>query len=110
MKFIGCRVFTAVLALVLVFSLFLLPHEHTFSRERSLSVSRKLLSSSLASFSTSIGKISGSKKQHKKVVEPSLRKAPPSIPNPTQNNFNHWDGSKGRQGRSSFPLTLSPIS
>ncbi|RDX57628.1 hypothetical protein CR513_63115, partial [Mucuna pruriens] len=29
--------------------------------------------------------VSGSKKQKNKFVEPSLRKAPPSIPNPTQN-------------------------
>jgi hypothetical protein len=45
-------------------------------------VSRELLSSS---FATSIGKINGNKKQNRKVVEPSLRIAPPSIPNPTQN-------------------------
>jgi hypothetical protein len=47
-----------------------------------LQVSRELLSSS---FATSIGKINGNKKQNRKVVEPSLRIAPPSIPNPTQN-------------------------
>ncbi|TKY62545.1 octanoyltransferase protein [Spatholobus suberectus] len=85
----SCRILGAVLALVVVhfllFSLYSLSHEQSFSGETSLSVSRELLSSSLASFSTSINMISGSKKQKKKVVEPSLRKAPPSIPNPTQN-------------------------
>ncbi|KAG4927946.1 hypothetical protein JHK82_053637 [Glycine max] len=85
----SCRILGAVLALVVVhfllFSLYSLSHEQSFLGETSLSVSRELLSSSLASFSTSINKISGSKKQKKKVVEPSLRKAPPSIPNPTQN-------------------------
>ncbi|KAG5072269.1 hypothetical protein JHK86_007480 [Glycine max] len=86
----SCRILGAVLALVvlhfLLFSLYSLSHEQSFSGETSLSVSRELLSSSFASFSTSINKISGSKKQKKKkVMEPSLRKAPPSIPNPTQN-------------------------
>ncbi|CAJ1909053.1 unnamed protein product [Sphenostylis stenocarpa] len=89
MKIRSCKILGAVLALVVVhfllFSLYSLSHEQRFSGETSLSVSRELLSSSLASFSTSINKISGSKKQKNKVVEPSLRKAPPSIPNPTQN-------------------------
>ncbi|KAK7378241.1 hypothetical protein VNO80_03679 [Phaseolus coccineus] len=86
---IRSRTLGAVLALVMVhfllFSLYSLSHEQIFSGERSLSVSRELLSSSLASFSTSINKISGSRKQKSKDVEPSLRKAPSSIPNPTQN-------------------------
>nr|KYP70599.1 hypothetical protein KK1_009819 [Cajanus cajan] len=89
MKIRSCRILGAVLVLVMVhfllFSLYSISHEHSFSGETSVSVSRELLSSSLASFSTSINKIRGSKKQKKKVMEPSLRKAPPSIPNPTQN-------------------------
>ncbi|KAK7285498.1 hypothetical protein RJT34_20271 [Clitoria ternatea] len=91
MKIIGCRVLAVVVAMVLVhfllLSIFYLPLAQSFSREKSVSVSRELLSSSLASFSASIGKISGSRKQKKRAVEPSLRKAPPSIPNPTQNKF-----------------------
>ncbi|KAK7259516.1 hypothetical protein RIF29_25125 [Crotalaria pallida] len=89
MKTIHYRVLAAILALVLVhfllFSSFSIRHEQSISREASLS--RKLLSSSLASFSTSIGKISGSKKQPKKDVEQSLRRAPKSGPNPTQNKY-----------------------
>ncbi|OMO63072.1 hypothetical protein CCACVL1_22500 [Corchorus capsularis] len=30
-------------------------------------------------------KLNGAMKEPKKAVEPSLRKAPPSVPNPTQN-------------------------
>ncbi|KAL4339825.1 hypothetical protein GQ457_08G016650 [Hibiscus cannabinus] len=45
--------------------------------------SRKLLSS-VASFATANGK-GAAVKEPKKAVEPSLRKAPPSVPNPTQN-------------------------
>ncbi|KAL2320851.1 hypothetical protein Fmac_029820 [Flemingia macrophylla] len=85
---ISCKILGGVMALVVVhfllFSLYSLSHEHSF--ETSVSVSRELLSSSLSSFSTSINKISRTMTQKKKkVVEPSLRKAPPSIPNPTQN-------------------------
>nr|BAV14867.1 CLAVATA3/ESR-related 39 [Lotus japonicus] len=92
MKITSCRVLAAILALVLVhfllFSSFCLHHRQSFSRETSLPVSRKLLSSSStssASFFTRFGKISGSRNQNRKTVEPSLRKAPPSIPDPTQN-------------------------
>ncbi|KAK8632683.1 hypothetical protein V6N13_073068 [Hibiscus sabdariffa] len=45
--------------------------------------SRKLLSS-VASFATGNGK-GAAVKEPKKAVETSLRKAPPSVPNPTQN-------------------------
>ena len=48
------------------------------------SQSRKLLVST-ASVSTSVDKLNGAMKEPKKAVEPSLKKAPPSVPNPTQN-------------------------
>ncbi|KAI4348765.1 hypothetical protein L6164_009447 [Bauhinia variegata] len=88
MKITSCRILGAVLALTLVhflfFSSFRLHHEQSFSREKGLS--RKLLSPSFESLSTSMDKyLKGSRKQTKKAVEPSLRKAPPSVPNPTQN-------------------------
>ncbi|CAJ2671318.1 unnamed protein product [Trifolium pratense] len=86
MKITSCRVFAVVLTLVLIhfllFSYCCIHHEQKFSRKINLQVSRELLSSS---FATSIGKISGNKNQNRKVVEQSLRIAPPSIPNPTQN-------------------------
>ncbi|CAL0302489.1 unnamed protein product [Lupinus luteus] len=89
MKTIFFRVLSAILALVLVhfllFSSLCLNYEHRFSRDTSLS--RKLLSSSFDSVSTSVGKISGSKKQHNKDLDQSLRKAPSTGPNPTQNNY-----------------------
>ncbi|WVZ07519.1 hypothetical protein V8G54_020865 [Vigna mungo] len=78
------RIVVAVLALLLLhsllFSLYSVSHEQSFSGETSLPVSRELLSSSFASFSTSMNK-----KHKTKDVELSLRKAPSSIPNPTQN-------------------------
>ncbi|KAL2326926.1 hypothetical protein Fmac_020353 [Flemingia macrophylla] len=84
---ISSRYLAAVLALVLVhfllFSTFCLRHEQSFSSETSLP--RKLLSSSFDSASTSKSKLSGNNNQPKKAVEPSLRKAPPSVPNPIQN-------------------------
>ncbi|KAL5124303.1 Replication protein A DNA-binding subunit B [Glycine soja] len=87
MKIISFRILAAVLALVLVhfllFSTFCLHHELGFSGKTILS--KKLLYSSFDSVSTSISKLSGNKKQTKKAVEPSLRKAPASVPNPTQN-------------------------
>ncbi|KAI4300701.1 hypothetical protein L6164_034047 [Bauhinia variegata] len=87
MKISSCRVLVAVLALILVhlllFSCFCLHHEESFSREKSLS--RKLLSASLESVYASTDELKGSKKQTKKAVEASLRKAPASVPNPTQN-------------------------
>ncbi|XP_027938298.1 uncharacterized protein LOC114192709 [Vigna unguiculata] len=92
MKNIRCRLLGAVLALVLVhillFSTFCVRHDQRFSRDTFLS--RKLLSSSSSSSSSdsasrSERKLSGNKKQTKKAVEPSLRKAPSSVPNPTQN-------------------------
>ncbi|GMJ14829.1 hypothetical protein HRI_005152100 [Hibiscus trionum] len=52
-----------------------------------MSISRKLLSS-VASFATRNASASASAsavQEPKKAVEPSLRKAPPSVPNPTQN-------------------------
>ncbi|KAE9593888.1 hypothetical protein Lal_00036428 [Lupinus albus] len=91
MKTISFRVLSAILALVLVhfllFSSLCLNYEHRFSRDTSLS--RKLLSSSSDSdsASTSVGKISGSKKQHNKDLDQSLRKAPSTGPNPTQNKY-----------------------
>ena len=85
MKIIRCRILAAVLTLVLVhlllFSTFCPGQEQSFPRK--ISLSRKLLSSPFDSVSTS--KLSGIKKQTKKAVEPSLRKAPSSVPNPTQN-------------------------
>ncbi|KAG5006801.1 hypothetical protein JHK85_025343 [Glycine max] len=95
-KIVSFRLLAAVLALVLVHfllvSTFCLHHEQGFSRETTLS--RKLLSSSFESVSTSVSKLSGNKKQTKKAVEPSLRKAPASVPNPTQNKniiyFSSW--------------------
>ncbi|KAG2686953.1 hypothetical protein I3760_09G030700 [Carya illinoinensis] len=59
-------------------------HESLPRSERSIQYSRKLLVST-ASISTSQNKINGAMKEPKKAVEPSLRKAPPSVPNPTQN-------------------------
>ena len=47
-------------------------------------ISRKLLSS-VASFPSGETKSNGTMKVPKKAVEPSLRKAPASVPNPTQN-------------------------
>ncbi|XWS56199.1 hypothetical protein CRYUN_Cryun09bG0065700 [Craigia yunnanensis] len=47
-------------------------------------ISRKLLSS-VASFPSGETKLNGTMKEPKKAVEPSLRKAPQSVPNPTQN-------------------------
>ncbi|KAE8680591.1 Emsy N Terminus/ plant Tudor-like domains-containing protein isoform 1 [Hibiscus syriacus] len=47
-----------------------------------IAISRKVLSSSVASFSAGNG---AAVKEPKKAVLPSLRKAPPSVPNPTQN-------------------------
>ncbi|XWS66429.1 hypothetical protein CRYUN_Cryun05aG0198700 [Craigia yunnanensis] len=47
-------------------------------------ISRKLLSS-VASFPSGQSKLNGAMKEPKKAVEPSLRIAPPSVPNPTQN-------------------------
>ncbi|AES81465.1 hypothetical protein MtrunA17_Chr7g0258581 [Medicago truncatula] len=91
MKITSCRVFAVILTLILIhfllFSCCCVHHEPMFSRKTRLTMSRELLSSSFASFATSgiNGKISGSKKQNRKVVEPSMRIAPPSIPNPTQN-------------------------
>ncbi|BAT85333.1 hypothetical protein LR48_Vigan1293s000300 [Vigna angularis] len=89
MKIRSSRILVAVLALVVVhcllFSFYSVSRQHSFSGETSLPVPRELLSSSLPSFSTSMNKISGSKKQKTKDVELSLRKAPSSIPNPTQN-------------------------
>ncbi|WVY98652.1 hypothetical protein V8G54_030803 [Vigna mungo] len=83
MKNIRCRLLAAVLALVLVhillFSSFCDHHEQRFPKDRLLC--RKLLFSSSDSASTS----ESNKKQTKKAVEPSLRKAPSSVPNPTQN-------------------------
>ncbi|XVF75886.1 hypothetical protein PTKIN_Ptkin13bG0222900 [Pterospermum kingtungense] len=52
--------------------------------ERINQISRKLLSS-VASFPSGHTKLNGAMKEPKKAVEPSLRKAPPSVPNPTQN-------------------------
>ncbi|KAK7278831.1 hypothetical protein RJT34_23869 [Clitoria ternatea] len=89
MKIISCRVLAAMLALVLVHFLVLstlcLHHEQSHSRETSVMSRKLLLSLSFDSVSTSISKLSGNKKQPKKAVEPSLRKAPSSVPNPTQN-------------------------
>ncbi|QCD97507.1 hypothetical protein DEO72_LG6g2217 [Vigna unguiculata] len=89
MKMRSSRILVAVLALVMVhlvvLSLYSVSHEQRFSGERSVAVSREVPSSSLTSFSTSMSKIGGSKKQKNKDVELSLRKAPSSIPNPTQN-------------------------
>ncbi|KAK7392813.1 hypothetical protein VNO78_21261 [Psophocarpus tetragonolobus] len=86
---ISCRILAAVVALVLfpfiLFSTFCLHHEQSVSRETTLSRKLSLLSSSFESVSTSESKLSGNKRQTKKAVEPSLRKAPPSVPNPTQN-------------------------
>ncbi|KOM34111.1 hypothetical protein LR48_Vigan02g026100 [Vigna angularis] len=83
MKNIRCRLLAAVLALVLVhillFSSFCVHHEQRFSRDKFLC--RKLLFSSSDSAFTS----ESNKTQTKKAVEPSLRKAPSSVPNPTQN-------------------------
>ncbi|KAE9598285.1 hypothetical protein Lal_00004158 [Lupinus albus] len=79
------KVIALFLVHFLLFSSLCLHHEENFSRETSLS--RKLLSLSFASVSTSIGEISGSKKQHKKDVESSFRKVPSSGPNPTQNKY-----------------------
>ncbi|KAL4304798.1 hypothetical protein AHAS_Ahas16G0014300 [Arachis hypogaea] len=89
---IRCRVvLTAMLALFLVFLLFssfFQSHDHHKS-SKEISLSRKLLSQSMDSIISTrrVGKLSGSKKQNKKVVfvQQSLRKAPPSVPNPTQN-------------------------
>ncbi|WRX25763.1 hypothetical protein QQP08_018250 [Theobroma cacao] len=47
-------------------------------------MSRKLLSA-VALFPAGENKLNGAMKEPKKAVEPSLRKAPPSVPNPTQN-------------------------
>ncbi|XVE96082.1 hypothetical protein REPUB_Repub02eG0190800 [Reevesia pubescens] len=48
-------------------------------------ISRKLLMSSMAPFPTGQSKLNGAMKEPKKAVEPRLRKAPASVPNPTQN-------------------------
>ncbi|OMO55180.1 hypothetical protein COLO4_36151 [Corchorus olitorius] len=50
-------------------------------------IPRKLLVSSMATFPAAghNSKLNGAMKEPKKAVEPSLRKAPPSVPNPTQN-------------------------
>ncbi|CAK8543339.1 unnamed protein product [Lathyrus sativus] len=86
MKITRTRIFAVVFTLVLIhfllFSCCCHHHDQRFSRKIGLQGSRELLSSS---FATSFGKINGSKNLNRKVVESSLRIAPPSIPNPTQN-------------------------
>lgn len=82
---VSCTTLAAFLALILI-EILVCPsscqsHE---SLPKDRSQSRKLLVST-ASVSTSVDKLNGVMKEPKKAVEPSLKKAPPSVPNPTQN-------------------------
>ncbi|KAL4370733.1 hypothetical protein AHAS_Ahas06G0095300 [Arachis hypogaea] len=74
----------ALFLVFLLFSSFFHSHDHHKS-SKEIGLSRKLLSQSMDSIIST--RRVGSKKQHKKVVfvQQSLRKAPPSVPNPTQN-------------------------
>ncbi|KAF7818961.1 CLAVATA3/ESR-related 39 [Senna tora] len=88
MRIIMCRVLGLILLLIVFFSSFCVAHEQRFSRDTR--ISRKLLSVSSvpeASVSTNVidKLIISGKPKNKKAVEPSLRKAPPSVPNPIQN-------------------------
>ncbi|XVE75704.1 hypothetical protein DITRI_Ditri12bG0114300 [Diplodiscus trichospermus] len=65
-------------------SSFSLCHEELVVPGERYQISRKLLSS-VTSFPSAHSKLDGAMKEPKKAVEPSLRKAPPSVPNPTQN-------------------------
>ncbi|KAJ7971454.1 CLAVATA3/ESR-related 39 [Quillaja saponaria] len=92
MKIINCRTLASLFAFIVVvyllgFSSFCLHHgQNNLARDqRGVSLSRKLLSSSWASVSTTGKKLSGSKRQPKKAVEQSLKKAPHSVPNPKHN-------------------------
>ena len=81
----SCRTLAAFLALILIEILMcpsLCQSHESLPKDRSQS--RKLLVST-ASVSTSVDKLNGAMKEPKKAVEPSLKKAPPSVPNPTQN-------------------------
>nr|GMD23107.1 Lipoyltransferase 2 isoform 1 [Ipomoea batatas] len=48
--------------------------------------SRRLLASSVTSFSANLGEINGAMVEPEKAVENGLRKKPPSASNPIQNN------------------------
>lgn len=83
---------TTILIGILFLSSLSLSHEQQIL-QRQIRLSRRLLfpatTSSMASFSTMPHKLFGTAgaamKEPKKAVDPSLRKAPSSVPNPTQN-------------------------
>ncbi|KAE8689994.1 Emsy N Terminus/ plant Tudor-like domains-containing protein isoform 1 [Hibiscus syriacus] len=77
---ISCINLTALILLHILISLCLVHGVSSGETDR-ITISRKLLSS-VASLATGNG---AAVKEPKKAVEPSLRKAPPSVPNPTQN-------------------------
>ncbi|KAG2683322.1 hypothetical protein I3843_10G026400 [Carya illinoinensis] len=93
MKKISCRTLVALLAVILIEILVCCSlcqcHESYPRDHQRLIQSRKLLLST-ASVTVSTNdhdqnKLNGTMKDPKKAVGPSLRKAPPSVPNPTQN-------------------------
>ncbi|GKV25811.1 hypothetical protein SLEP1_g35198 [Rubroshorea leprosula] len=90
---INYRNLAALFALILMQTLITSSNSLCFYREdvpllppRERNFPRRLLGS-MASFSTSGNTVTGAAaaKEPKKAVEPSLRKAPASVPNPTQN-------------------------
>ncbi|KAF3442632.1 hypothetical protein FNV43_RR16548 [Rhamnella rubrinervis] len=93
MMMISCRRSGALFAFVLIAILLLSPlclcqeEQIIVKRHRILSIRRLLtFPTSMASVSTALSSAAGaSMKEPKKAVETSLRKAPASGPNPTQN-------------------------
>lgn len=88
----SCRRLGALFAFVLIAILFLSSvslcqeEQITVQRQRILSIRRLLMFPTMASVSTTRSSAAGTAmKEPKKAVESSLRKAPASVPNPTQN-------------------------